>query len=76
MIYTFAKDRQSKAARVMALALLAVAANVYSTSLVIMCLSRYMIYGLPLVYIGGLLLLYENLSRYQKGKMSKSGKIA
>ena len=64
---TFFKDRTSKAARFAAFAVLAVAANVYATSLIIMCLSRYMIYGLPLFYIGVLLLIYENAGRvYEK----------
>jgi len=67
-IFTFIKHKSSKAARIAALAFLTVAANVYSTSLVIMCLSRYMIYSLPFVYIGGLLLLYENVGFYRKKK--------
>lgn len=67
-IFTFIKNKSSKAARVAALAFLTAAANVYSTSLVIMCLSRYMIYSLPFVYIGGVLLMYENVSFYRKNK--------
>lgn len=55
----FCRDRKSRAARAAAFALLAVLANVYATSLIIMCLSRYMIYGLPVFYIGLLLLLHE-----------------
>lgn len=65
MGYTFYRDKKSKAVRFAAFALLAVAANVYATSLIIMCLSRYMIYGLPLFYMGGLLLLHENLQRFR-----------
>lgn len=57
------RDRSSLAARFAAFALLAVAANVYATSAIIMCLSRYMIYGLPLFYIAALLLVYENGKR-------------
>lgn len=66
MGYTFYQNRKSRAVRAAAYALLAVAANVYATSMIIMCLSRYMIYGLPLFYIGGLLLLYENAERIFK----------
>lgn len=66
MGYTFYQNRKSRAVRAAAFALLAVAANVYATSMIIMCLSRYMIYGLPLFYIGGLLLLYENAERIFK----------
>ncbi|MDO4332385.1 MAG: hypothetical protein Q4C58_06800 [Eubacteriales bacterium] len=65
-VYTFWKDRNSKAVRVAAFALLTVAANVYATSLIIMCLSRYMIYGLPVFYIAALLLLYENKKSFCK----------
>lgn len=63
---TLYRDRRSKAVRVTALALLSVLANVYATSLIIMCLSRYMIYGLPVFYISALLLLYEKLGRAGK----------
>lgn len=59
-VRTFLRSKNSKAARFAVFALLAVLANVYATSLIIMCLSRYMIYGLPLFYTGGLLLIYEN----------------
>lgn len=55
----FYKNRESRAVRVAAFCLLAVLANVYATSLLIMCLSRYMIYGLPVFYIGLLLLAHE-----------------
>lgn len=65
-IVTFCRDRGSKAVRVAAFALLTVAANVYATSLIIMCLSRYMIYGLPVFYIAALLLLYENKDCFLK----------
>lgn len=41
------------------ISLLAVFANVFATSMIIMCLSRYVIYGLPLFYVSGLMLLYE-----------------
>lgn len=69
--YTFYWNRKSKAVRAAVFALLAVAANVYATSMIIMCLSRYMIYGLPLFYMGALLLLYENAGRLLQGKDKK-----
>lgn len=59
IVFAFRKNPGSRAALAAAFAVLAAAANVYATSLIIMCLSRYMIYGLPLFYIGGLLLLRE-----------------
>lgn len=70
-IYTFCKNHSSKAAWLAAFALLAIAANVYATSLIIMCLSRYMVYGLPIFYIAALLLLYENVLRMRDGKSGK-----
>lgn len=50
---------RSDAAWVMGAALLFIAANVCATSMTIMCLSRYMIYGFSLFYTGGFLLLRE-----------------
>ncbi len=55
----FRKNRQSMAVRVMGLAFLFIIANVCATSLTIMCLSRYMIYGFSLFYMAGFLLLLE-----------------
>lgn len=53
------KNHNSNAAWLAAFSLLAVLANVFATSMIIMCLSRYVIYGLPLFYVSGLMLLYE-----------------
>ena len=53
------KNRNSNAVWLAAFSLLAVLANVFATSMIIMCLSRYVIYGLPLFYVSGLMLLYE-----------------
>lgn len=67
-IYTLRRNRNSRAVWAAAFSLLAVAANVYATSLVIMCLSRYVIYGLPIFYISALLLIAENAERLKKRK--------
>lgn len=64
--YVFWRRRDSKAARFAAFALTAVAANVYSTSLLIMCLSRYMIYAFPAVYLAALLLCREGLTMLRR----------
>ncbi|MCM1266990.1 MAG: hypothetical protein NC302_03720 [Bacteroidales bacterium] len=48
-----------RAAVVMGVALLFIAANVCATSLTIMCLSRYMIYGFSLFYMAFYLILRE-----------------
>ena len=53
------KNHNSNAVWLAAFSLLAVLANVFATSMFIMCLSRYVIYGLPLFYVSGLMLLYE-----------------
>ncbi len=53
------KNHNSNAVWLAAFSLLAVLANVFATSVIIMCLSRYVIYGLPLFYVSGLMLLYE-----------------
>ena len=53
------KNHNSNAVWLAAFSLLAVLANVLATSMIIMCLSRYVIYGLPLFYVSGLMLLYE-----------------
>ena len=53
------KNHNSNAVWLASFSLLAVLANVFATSMIIMCLSRYVIYGLPLFYVSGLMLLYE-----------------
>lgn len=53
------KNHNSNAVWLAAFSLLAVLANVFATSMIIMCLSRYVIYGLPLFYVSGLMLVYE-----------------
>lgn len=53
------KNHNSNAVWLAAFSLLVVLANVFATSMIIMCLSRYVIYGLPLFYVSGLMLLYE-----------------
>lgn len=53
------KNHNSNAVWLAAFSLLDVLANVFATSMIIMCLSRYVIYGLPLFYVSGLMLLYE-----------------
>lgn len=53
------ENHNSNAVWLAAFSLLAVLANVFATSMIIMCLSRYVIYGLPLFYVSGLMLLYE-----------------
>lgn len=43
----------------MAFALMMICANVFATAIMIMCLSRYMIYNTALFYIAGLMCLRE-----------------
>jgi hypothetical protein len=52
-------NKASKSAMTMGVALLFIAANVCATSMTIMCLSRYMIYGFALFYTAFFLLVVE-----------------
>lgn len=62
--FLFLKNKKSGAVRVMGLALLFIAANVCATSLTIMCLSRYMIYGFSPFYMALFLLAVEWMRGY------------
>lgn len=57
MWYVFKRKRNIRAAGMMALVLLMIAANVCATGLTIMCLSRYMIYNTAIFYAAGIVLL-------------------
>ncbi len=59
MFVVFRKDKNNPAVYMMGFALLFIAANVCGTSLTIMCLSRYMIYGFSLFYMALFLLVAE-----------------
>lgn len=61
------KYKKCDAAFMMAFALLFIAANVCATSLTIMCLSRYMIYGFSLFYMSLFLLIIELMRKARKG---------
>lgn len=58
-VMIFRKNKNSLAVRVMGIAMLFIGANVCATSLTIMCLSRYMIYGFSLFYMAFFLLVVE-----------------
>lgn len=55
----FRKNKKSPAVYMMGFAFLFIAANVCATSLTIMCISRYMIYGFSLFYMALFLLAVE-----------------
>lgn len=59
MVYLYYHNRQSRAALLMLFALFMICANVFGTAVMIMCLSRYMIYHTALFYIAGLMELME-----------------
>ncbi|MDE5596551.1 MAG: hypothetical protein K2J04_01820, partial [Lachnospiraceae bacterium] len=59
MFAVFRKDKRNPAVYMMGFAFLFIAANVCATSLTIMCLSRYMIYGFSLFYMALFLLAVE-----------------
>lgn len=58
-VWLVRRRRRSEAAWVMGAAFLFIAANVCATSLTIMCLSRYMIYGFSFFYTAAFLLVRE-----------------
>lgn len=58
-IFVWVKKHDSKAAPFMALVMLMIIGNVMGTSLMIQCISRYMLYNLPLFYMAGLLEIKE-----------------
>jgi hypothetical protein len=60
-IFLLAKDNKSPAAHFMFLVLLCIAGTVFGTSIMIECISRYMIYNLPFFYIAGWAMLSEGL---------------
>ena len=70
MIYVWVQKHDSKAAPFMALVLLMIAGNVTGTSLMLQCISRYMLYNLPLFYLAGALLLIEcyDILKNRKGR--------
>ena len=58
-IVLWKKDHESMAAAFMAVMLVTIVGNVCATALMIQCISRYMIYNLPLFYMAGFLELLE-----------------
>lgn len=58
-ILLWRKNPRSKAVAFMAVTLLTIVGNVCATALMIQCISRYMIYNLPLFYMAGILELIE-----------------
>lgn len=59
MVCLYKRNKRSRAALLMAFALMMICANVFATAIMIMCLSRYMIYNTALFYIAGLMCLRE-----------------
>lgn len=71
-VIVWRKNHASAAVWLAAFSLLAVFANVFATSMIIMCLSRYVIYGLPLFYISGLMMVYELAGEKLRGKTRRT----
>lgn len=59
MLLLWRVKKDSKAAPFMAVVLLMIIGNVTATALMLQCISRYMIYNLPLFYIAGLVMMIE-----------------
>ena len=62
----FGKNRESKEAWLMLIALLSVAGISFSTAFTIMCLSRYMVYGFAGFYTAAYLMLLKFFNKYKK----------
>lgn len=62
-VYLLVQNRTSPAAHFMLLVLLCIAGTVFGTSLMIECISRYMIYNLPFFYIAGYIMVRECLGK-------------
>jgi len=62
----FKKNRESKEAWLMLIALLSVAGISFSTAFTIMCLSRYMVYGFAGFYTAAYLMLLAIIKRYKR----------
>ena len=81
-LWQIRRRKKSDAACAMGVALLFITANVCATSLTIMCLSRYMIYGFSFFYTAGFLLVREwmqavtllGASYKMDGRLQKKGK--
>ena len=65
-VWLWRKRHGGMAASFMAVVLLTVTGNVCATALMIQCISRYMIYNLPLFYMAGMLELRELLRIRQR----------
>lgn len=74
MLFVWLKKPESKAAPFMALVLLMITGNVTGTALMIQCISRYMLYNLPLFYMAGLLLLIDCFDIYNSKRHGKDEK--
>ncbi len=68
-IFRLRFGEKKDSALVMGVALLFIAANVCATSLTIMCLSRYMIYGFALFYMALFLLAVEQYRDWRQGRL-------
>lgn len=75
MVFVWLRKADSKAAPLMALVLLMITGNVTGTSLMIQCISRYMLYNLPLFYMAGLLLLIDCFDIYSSKRHGKDERL-
>lgn len=74
MVYLYKENSESGAVRLMLLALLLILVNVTATALLIMCLSRYMIYNTAIFYAALLMLIKEwGRTKNQQARLSGRG---
>lgn len=75
-VWQIYRRKSSEAVWTMGAALLFIAANVCATSMTIMCLSRYMIYGFSIFYIALFLLGREWLQDVFDRQLGKKGRLS
>lgn len=71
ILILFKRNHESPGAYFMLLTLVLICGNVFGTSIMIQCISRYMIYNLPFFYIAGMAMLTELWSGSNPGKDNK-----
>ena len=66
MIILFREDKRSPGAMMIALSLLIILGNAFGTAMIIMCISRYMVYGFAVFYSSLLAGVAELYRRHRK----------
>lgn len=74
-IYCYRRNRESKAAGVLFLTMLLTIGNAAAVALTIMCISRYMVYNMPFIYLSAFLLLREINENIRKDRKQRKSEV-